>query len=203
MSNFTLSSHAKKANKKSAYAMAEQLKLGETLTPEQVDSLLLYFAPSIPKKAATAMQWVAKAVAIKDVRYYLTYIRVQDGFAYGTDGNRIHKAAVELPEGWYCPKTLVRLEGVDAKYPEIERLLTRTNNKIYNQSLDTMVKGISNKIPYLLTEKLDVGVDALFIADAVNGLNEKVILEFEQYNSSYRVRGTSDFGEWLVMPMRV
>src|SRR5699024_9826523 len=107
--------------------MAVKLKQGETLSSFELDSLLLYFAPSIPKTAKTSMEWVAKAAAKKDNRKYLEYVRVQDGTAYAVDGERIHYAPSDLPEGWYCPKTLMRLEGVNERAPDYLRVSARAN----------------------------------------------------------------------------
>ena len=59
MQDFKISADAKRATKKIAYEMAIKLKQGEVLSDKELDSLLLYFAPSAPKVAKTAIEWVA------------------------------------------------------------------------------------------------------------------------------------------------
>lgn len=203
MLNFTISATAKKANKKIAYDMAVKLKQGETLKDNELDSLLLYFAPSIPKKATSAIQWVAKAAATNDVRFYLNYVRVQDGFAYATDGARIHRAPSDLGEGYYCPKTLAAVH-IENKPPDYERVLTRLADTVNTRAtLGELTKGLSGKDVYLLHESLDVGAFENQLVDALNSQDDSASFEYEPYNVSYRLIGSSEFGDFVVMPMRV
>lgn len=95
------------ATKAQAYDLITCLKLGGELSEAEIDSLLLYFCPPKPKVAKTAMEWVARAVAEKDLREYLTYLYVRDGYAIGTNGHFIHRAKVDTANGFYCPKTLL------------------------------------------------------------------------------------------------
>lgn len=203
MPKFSISAHAKKANKKTAYQMVEQLKQGDTLKPEQLDSLLLYFAPSIPKKATSALQWVAKAAAKKDNRKYLEYVRVQDGTAYAVDGERIHYAPSDLPEGWYCPKTLMRLEGVNERAPDYLGVSARANTVNTHATLGELSKGMVSSKPFLFHNTMDVGVSEQVLIDALNSQDENATFEYEPYNSHYRVRGSHEFGEFVIMPLRV
>lgn len=203
MPKFTISSQATKANKKTAYQMVVQLKQGETLKPDQLDSLLLYFASSIPKKATNPMQWVAKAAAINDTRKFLNYVRVQDGTAYATDGARIHVAKVDLPEGWYCPKTLAPLTGVDAKAPDYLRVITRTKNEGTAATLGELTRGVFKDEVHLTHEQLECSAFEHQLIDALNSQDANAALEYEHFNGSYRLRGSHEFGEWVVMPLRV
>jgi hypothetical protein len=199
----TISPRAKKASKKAAYDMAVKLKQGETLSSFELDSLLLYFAPSIPKTAKTSMEWVAKAAAKKDNRKYLEYVRVQDGTAYAVDGERIHYAPSDLPEGWYCPKTLMRLEGVNERAPDYLRVSARANTVNAHATLGELSKGTAGNKVYLFHDGLDVGVREQALIDALNSQDENATFEYEPYNSHFRVRGSHEFGEFVIMPLRV
>lgn len=204
MSNFKMSENAKKATRKAAYEMAVKLKQGEVLSDNELDSLLLYFAPSAPKVAKTAIEWVAKAVATNDIRYYLNFIRVQDGFAYGTDGHRIHRAVSDLPTGFYCPKTLALVNDVGGTYPRVAEVMTRLKDADNTRAtLGELTKGVSAKKPYLLHEGLDVAISANYITSALNSSDDSSVIEYEPYNSGYRIHGSNEHGVFVVMPMRV
>lgn len=204
MQDFKISADAKRATKKIAYEMAIKLKQGEVLSDKELDSLLLYFAPSAPKVAKTAIEWVAKAVATNDIRYYLNFIRVQDGFAYGTDGHRIHRAVSDLPTGFYCPKTLALVDDVGGAYPRVAEVMTRLKDADNTRAtLGELTKGVSAKKPYLLHEGLDVAISANYITSALNSSDDSSVIEYEPYNSGYRIHGSNEHGVFVVMPMRV
>ena len=204
MQDFKISADAKRATKKIAYEMAIKLKQGEVLSDKELDSLLLYFAPSAPKVAKTAIEWVAKAVATNDIRYYLNFIRVQDGFAYGTDGHRIHRAVSDLPTGFYCPKTLALVDDVGGTYPRVAEVMTRLKDADNTRAtLGELTKGVSAKKPYLLHEGLDVAISANYITAALNSSDDSSVIEYEPYNSGYRIHGSNEHGVFVVMPMRV
>lgn len=204
MQDFKISADAKRATKKIAYEMAIKLKQGEVLSDKELDSLLLYFAPSAPKVAKTAIEWVAKAVATNDIRYYLNFIRVQDGFAYGTDGHRIHRAVSDLPTGFYCPKTLALVDDVGGTYPRVAEVMTRLKDADNTRAtLGELTKGVSAKKPYLLHEGLDVAISANYITSALNSSDDSSVIEYEPYNSGYRIHGSNEHGVFVVMPMRV
>ena len=203
MAHFSLSRTARKANKKAAYDMAVKLKKGETLNTTELDSLLLYFAPSLPKKATSAMQWAAKAAGKKEVRYYLNYVRVQNGTAYATDGARIHITKTDLPEGWYCPLTLASVE-LDMKAPDYLRVTSRIKDAATTRAtLGELTKGIEGKDTYLFHQGLDTAVNENNLLDALNSQADDAAFEYEEYNSSYRIHGSHEFGDFIVMPMRV
>lgn len=201
MSQFTISLTAKKATRKAAYGLVIKLKHNQSLTDEQMDSLLLYFAPSAPKVAKTAIEWVAKAAAKNDVRYYLNYIRVQDGYAYATDGHRMHRAVSDLPTGFYCPITLAQVD-CDATYPDPNRVMTRLSNvKPYVTDLTLLTKGVSHKTNYLLKPDIDIAVKESYLMTALNGQDD-LLIEYEPYNSGYRIHGDNQFGTYIIMPMK-
>lgn len=99
-----------KADKKTAFKILLEFKKSDDITEYDLDRLLNYFAPPIPKKPKTPMEWVARAAAKKDVRDFLNYIHVKDRIPYASDGHRLHKGnEVNLPDGVYDPKTLIEV----------------------------------------------------------------------------------------------
>ena len=89
-----------------------------------LDLLINYFAPPVPKKPKTKEQWVALAVAKKDVRKYLNYLHVRDKKLWATDGSRMHWCDTDLADGFYCPKTLF-LVDLAYKYPDTYRVIPK------------------------------------------------------------------------------
>lgn len=115
--------HTAKPPRKEAFSLACKARTHH-LTDREIDSLINYFAPSVPTTPKTAFQWVARAVAFNDVRKYLQYVFVADGVMVATDGHRLHHAATDLKNGFYDPKTGMLVE-VDAKYPEWRRIIPK------------------------------------------------------------------------------
>ena len=98
------SMEVKKPSKKRAFKVVKLLERSEFVDgahKKLLAELYKYFIPPKPAKPKTAEQWVSKAVAVNDVRYYLKYTKVENGQIIGTDGNRIHIAPTELPDGAY------------------------------------------------------------------------------------------------------
>lgn len=201
MSNFAISSTAKKATKNSAYNMAVKLKKGDSLSDRELDSLILYFAPSLPKKATSAFQWAAKAAANNAKREYLNYVRVQDGYAYGCDGARMHKAAIDLPEGYYCPKTQAAVP-LTIEPPNYERVMARTKNEGTPATLGELTKGIFRKRTYLVHVGLECAAHENQLIDGLNSQDHSATFEYEQYNDAYRIHGTNEFGAFVLMPLK-
>lgn len=149
------------------------------------------------------MQWVAKAAAANEKRKYLNYIRVQNGTAYASDGGRIHIAKTDLPEGWYCPLTLASVSP-DIHAPDYLRVTKRmANASSTHATLGELTKGIEGKSPYLLHPVLDTAVNENYLLDALNTQDANAAFEYEEYNASYRLHGSHEFGDFIVMPMRV
>ena len=115
------------ASRAEAYSLLMRLKTGgASLTPTELDRMILYYAPGIPARAPTAEQWVAKACSTNrdDPRDYLRTMRVKDGIAAATDGHRMHRAATKLPDGHYDPTTMLPVEvDSDTKYPDVSRIV--------------------------------------------------------------------------------
>lgn len=126
--------NVKKPNKNQAYSIVMDLKLmlangnGLALSENDVDQLLMFFAPATPAKPKTTFEWIAKAVADKKYRYpRLRFINVINGVAYACDGARMHWCNTDLVDGLYEPKTMLRLsEEAERKVgtaPDLLRLV--------------------------------------------------------------------------------
>ncbi|MCH8821315.1 hypothetical protein IID23_02205 [Patescibacteria group bacterium] len=88
-----------------------------------MDSLINYFAPPIPKKPKVKEQWVALAVGKKDKRSVLNFLHVSNGKLWATDDHRMHWCDTDLADGFYCPKTLFAVDNEPGPYPEVTRVI--------------------------------------------------------------------------------
>ena len=190
-------SHNNKSNKKEAFNILLDAKCSTVpnqLSNNDIDSLINYFAPVIPKVSKSVEQWVAKAVAKKDVRFNLNYLHVKDSVIYGCDGSRIHWGKTVLKDGYYDPKTLLPVD-CDKKYPDMNRVIDVNFENMYNESLKhTFIFGGCHC--YLLNE---TNYQQSFINDAVNN-NDSIVFHVNDTNE--KLRGYSQFGEFIVMGMR-
>ena len=99
---------------------------------DNLQRLLMYFASTVPAKAKDSFSYLARFVAVKDVRHFLQYVFVADGVAYASDGSMAARAKTELPDGYYEPKTGARLADEDAKGL---RFPLDTMKRIYDDAL--------------------------------------------------------------------
>lgn len=196
---------ATRATRAEAYALIVDLKIKRReLDPEDLDSLLLYFAPPLPKKARTVEQWVAKAVASgKEARAYLRYLFVKDGIIMASDGHRAHRGKTSLADGFYCPKTFAPVD-FDGVFPDLDRVYP-IRSKLGVFEVNTLVKGavLKEKTGKTLAYRQisnGAAVDEAYLADALNGREDGVIRCDDEGRCMV---GDSEFGEWVVMGMRV
>lgn len=203
-----LRSNAKKAKRAEAYELMVDLKTKRReLTEEDIDSLLLYFAPSVPKTAKTSEEWCAKAVAgDKEMRVYLRYLRVDNGRMVGCDGVRLHVAKTDKEDGFYCPKTFARVEGDLGRYPDVDRILSTRKDDAGSVPVSDLVPVLArpkNGKPIKGLAVLDgAGFNERFLLDAVNNDTSEEVCIAPGLGGGYQAFGHNRFGEWLVMPMR-
>ena len=89
-------------NKKAIYyTFREALRNNGQFDKAGLASLYAYFMPSLPAKPKTSEQWVAMAMANKDVRYYLNYIYSDGNRIMATDGHRLHIVNKSVAQGFY------------------------------------------------------------------------------------------------------
>lgn len=120
-----LSKGAKALTKAEAYRAIMRLRAGEELYGKDLDGLLLYFAPAIPKKPKSNMDWLSMACSTKATSQdVMRFIHVHNGRGYSSDGHRAHCAPVDLVDGCYCPKTHALVEGRSNQWEMLDRVLT-------------------------------------------------------------------------------
>lgn len=204
----------KKPNKADAFDLLAEL--AQELDPEKgskvyniLGSLTVYFRPTLPKKPKTAWQWVAKAAAKQDVRYYLNHVYVERDRIIATDGHRLHMASNDdkLPDGFYCPKTMILQHEPDyAKFPDVDRVLHGDGTKYAGQldSLDGVnvrpaVKDV-NYSAYTFNDDQTQGAQVRYLNDAMCYGDSKLHIPAEIYTS---LLVKNDIGLAIVMPMKL
>jgi len=194
--------HNNKPNKNAAFDILIKIKkiirqdtemgvIGES----DLDSLINYFTPTIPKIPKTAEQWVAKACGTKDVRYYLNYLYVENGVAYGTDGHRMHWCDTKFDDGFYDPKTLLPTE-CDGKYPDVSRFMLDKNTlgELLTANLSEVSEIFRDLHCYNLNNHY---FQQKYINDALSGFKS-----INYYNKDDRIYSQSKFGQFVMISMR-
>lgn len=196
-----LDASVKPATRTQAFQIIQEAIQSERqLEREELEALFKHFAPNISSKAAkTPEQWAAKAVAgPKDVRYYLQYLHSDGKHLYATDGHRIHWIPTTLEAGFYDPKTLQPVK-LDATYPNVLRVIPEHSGPLVTYihkdcPLDT------DKTGKWQQQSLDgVLFNPKYLADASNGT---MGIHVELRGPTDPIRGKSEFGEFVVMPLR-
>jgi len=187
-------SHNKKPCKKEAFSILLDSKYSAVpnqLSENDLDKLINYFAPPMPKIAKNVEQWVAK----KEVREYLNYLYVKDYIIYGCDGPRIHWGKTAFKDGYYDPKTLLPID-FNGTYPDINCIINDNLDHCHSQNLNDSTTIFRDIHCYLLN---DMNYQQLFINEAVNG-NDSIVFHTPDDNS--KIRGHSQFGEFVIMRIR-
>lgn len=116
-----------------------------------------FFIPTVSKARVTAdaLQWVAKACGVKDLRKYLNHVHVDGGKMVASDGHRLHVVykdlePLEYSEGFIC-KVSGRVIGDQGTFPNVERIIP---NKLSWHKCDEVL--IQNALP-----KNSVGVPTI------------------------------------------
>lgn len=184
-----------------AEALRDVRALLEQGSNGHLESLLMHFtAPPARRPAQSAAEWVARAVAVRDVRKYLEYMWVSpEGIAYGTDGHRAHFAHVEgFAPGFYDPKTLKPVE-VSGRYPDVNRLMPQVwpDHSVPVSTLSRRVLlGVEDH--KAIYEHGGAGVLQSYLNDAVNHAPDASVGIYPGVWA-----GVSEYGSFLVMGVRL
>jgi len=150
-----------------------------TLSFNEVATLYAHFMPKTARASAGVFDfaWVARAMAKKDVRYYLNYVYSDGARTIATDGRRMHVLTGQsLPQGYYTI-TGDRADE-DAKYPDIDRVIpqysqcqtwTLTAEVLAACIVDTGGKGKDWAFAYMLPSGHKV--NKKYFDDAINGMD--------------------------------
>lgn len=195
----------KRPSKSEAFEIVrDALLAGDTVTSNQLQALLLYFAPPVPARPKTAEQWVARAVGTRDIRPWVNYLQSDGQYLYGTDGHRMHRCPTDLPVGAYCPKTLLPVTGTDAAAPSVavDRMggwfsvsHTQTHGAITSADCERDITNDKFQLNISQLPDSDVKVQSKYLDQAapewlaVLGPND-------------RIYGGSEFGDFIIMPIR-
>lgn len=118
----TRAASIRKPSKTAAFELLVGLIENGDLTDEVIAAhLYAFFQPGIPAKPKTPEQWVARAVAVKDVRFDLNYLYSDGKRLMGMDGHRLHIIPTERPAGYY-DKQLSPVV-VDHPYVDVDRVI--------------------------------------------------------------------------------
>jgi hypothetical protein len=176
-------------------------KEGVILTTEQLDGMLLHFAPKVGPKVKTAMQWLSKAVAgNKDVRSALRLIYCDGLYAYASDGHRAHRIDADgLEAGFYCPKTFLPVEAPSMVYPKVAQVFEKPTKQLIEQvdlsSFSTTQ--VIKQVVYIIPVKEKSSVLKKYLDEAVN-METDIKVEV----SGFYIYGESEFGSFVVMGLR-
>jgi hypothetical protein len=179
-------------------------KEGRQLEQIELDMLLNYFAPARPKNPKTPEEWVATACGKTDVRYYLNYLYVVDGIAYGTDGHRLHWCETEFEAGYYDPAMLLPTE-CDGRYPDVKRVIP---NKLSGSDhvVGGEVAGVNpdskTKVVHFVALEHGGNFDRKYWEQAVAN-DDSATYSVEGDNAYSKVRGRNKFGQFVISGMRV
>jgi hypothetical protein len=191
----------KAANRKGAYAIARSIAAGETISECQKLALLLYFAPSVPAKAKTPEQWLARFVANdKDVRSFLRYLHSDGTNMRATDGHILGWAPTNKPAGYYHPKTGDPVE-CSLVYPNIKRVIpTRNRNSVAVDPFTVQViDRESNGKSSPLVKIGPAHFQKTSFDKVANGGPVAMLMGVSQYDNA---RGRGPLGEFVITAIR-
>ncbi len=124
----TMAHGAPKPNKAQIWnvieGMIEQAPDNDDASKAELVKLYNFFMPAVPGKPRTPENWVCKALAKNDVRYYLASVYSEGGRIIATDGHRLHVYHTSDYATGYYDSQLNSIE-VDATFPNIERVLPK------------------------------------------------------------------------------
>ena len=189
----------KKATKAQAYLSICNLKNGAQLAEHEIDALLRFFAPPLPKVAKTREQWVLKAIAGEsDHRWKLKHLHVFSGVAYASDGHRAHRCHTDLADGQYDPTTMLPVECVEPAHELIRKVFEIGDSK--DARIDQLEYGMlagEEPIEFVRVPE-SVAVKRRYFVDATNDDDTGVV----KYSKT-RMASSSQFGDWVISGMKV
>lgn len=198
-----------KPSRTEAYALVLDMKLGRRdLADYDVDALLRFFAPALPKRAKTAEQWVAKAAADKyEIRKALQYVKVEDGVAYASNGHRAHRCKTTLADGYYDPRTMLPVD-MEERPIDIKRVFP-SRDACEETAIEALEYGAltckekdARPLEYVRVPK-SVAVARGYFEEAVNGAETGPVFYASAPSHAQKMVGDTEFGDWVIMAMRV
>lgn len=201
----TAANGSKKPNKKEAVKLFENLLFSNDETSKRVAATALYtfFLPPAPAKAKTAEQWINKAVAKKDVRFYLNNAyKDQTGRLIGCDGHRMHYVKDQVLEPGYYDAAMNKVD-IEARYPDIDRIIP--DRDVYNclgldeLKLDCIEKTKDGTYCYKIDDC--IYINKKYLDDALSGFNDGCIY-FKGASDTITIEDNARTRLAIVMPLR-
>lgn len=190
----TLALDIKKPKKAEAQAIIEGLYNGNTLSSEDMAKLYKYFMPAKPRKPKTVFDWVYSAVSKEKIRPYLHHVWSDGQTAVATDGHRLHKAALGLPEGFYDQQG--NKLDIDFTFPNWQRVIPDNGDQVLIENITPF-----NADAYQFGEYSDYVFQMQYI-DAANALGEPKKIIWSQ-DGEPCVLDYGDHRQAVVMPKRL
>ena len=165
--------------------------------------LYRHFMPTLPAKPKNDFQWVAQAMAVKDVRYYLNFVYSDGKRLMATDGHRAHiiKDDVSYEPGFY-DKNGTFIHGPEfAKFPDIDRIIPKTDKLVYfnNLEISADLDNSSVKEYTQFYEWDDLRVCSKYLKQACQYFDDTLI-KYKDKNTSVLIE--DQYKMAIVMPMR-
>ena len=173
--------------------------------PSSVDDTMMaklyaYFMPAIPAKPKTDEQWIAKAMAKKDVRYYLNHIYCDGKRIMATNGHRLHIIHSDRYKKGFYDSQMNKVE-VDATYPDVDRVIPSTRRKGNKRIAFEDLTASNVKIDGKNKPVFDIGevrVDAKYLTEAAQGFENPEVIYADKNKA---VLLTDGHRSAVVMPM--
>lgn len=202
-----LANRVTKTSKRSAWEawleLADNDKFMQGLDYHQKQAFIdigSYFIPTISKAKNTpdALQWVAKACGVKDLRKYLNHVHVDASKMVASDGHRLHivykaREDLEYPEGFICRITGKGI-GEQGTFPDVGRIIP---SNLFWHKLDgvTVQHGVPKNrygVPTIDSKKRVVRLSA-FIGDLslASSYGVSLYLNERYYNDAISGLGNS------------
>lgn len=199
-----------KAKRAEAFETVKRIREGLGVETRDLDALLLYFAPPVPKVAKTPLEWVAKAAGDDVKRPWMAYIFVRKGYAMATDGHRAHRCKTDKADGYYHPATMLQVNeaAVGGEFPaqgDFDRVWPRLDAcrtvdvADLQLCVDPAEDGKDKTYPKLWTPDREFSVNRSYMLDALNGATSGPAW----YQPSNAITGGVEFGDYVIMGMRV
>ncbi len=123
--------------------LKELLENSGSIDPKErreLEQTLLYFAPKAPKAPKTpktGLDWIRQALPKKrdTIRPFLNFVTVLDGKAFASDSQCLRYCEVDLPDGFFEPKSMLAVEEGGALSLQVTRRIylnskyQETNNR--------------------------------------------------------------------------
>jgi len=191
----------KALSKKEAFAYVTQLVNQDSDNNPQLVALQRFFAPPIPAKPHTAVDWLKRFIDPKDYREQLTALYSNGSRLVATDGKALAFTSTNMPAGYYDVKTLDRI-GDLGEYPDVDRVIPPKNISPADHyvigSLDCLESCVEGG--KTLVKVFDSWFDMAYMVKCVSGSAE---IRFQRPNTNHigAMLGHGQFGSFVVMPI--